>query len=452
MSKVIDSLEKILLPIAVKIGKQPHVNAVKNGFIKLMPLTLAGAMFVLINNVFLSFDQGSFFYSLGVRLDPSTINTLNGFKTIGGNIYNGTLGIMSLMAPFFIGSALAEERKVDPMAAGLLAVAAFMTVTPYSVGDAYAVGANWLGGQNVISGIIIGLVVAEMFTFVIRRNWVIVLPDSVPSSVSRSFSALIPGFLILLVFGVISWALSFYDTSFHKIIMDSISNPLAAMGGVVGWAYVIFNTLLWFFGVHGSLALSALDSGIMTPWALENVSLYNQYGSIDAAIAAGHQFHFWSKPMLDSYVLLGGSGATLGLIIAIFIASRRPDYRQVAKLAVPSGLFQINEPILFGLPIIMNPVMFIPFVLVSPILAAVTYAAYTMGIIPPTTNLAPWTMPTGLGAFFNSNGSIAALLVALFNLGVATLVYLPFVIVSNKAQATIEEEESEEDIAAALKF
>lgn len=191
MSKVIDSLEKVLLPFAVKIGKQPHINAIKNGFIKLMPLTLAGAMFVLINNVFLSFGEGSFFYSMGIRTDASTIETLNGFKAIGGNVYNGTLGIMSLMAPFFIGSALAEERKVDPMAAGLLAVAAFMTVTPYSVGEAYAVGANWLGGQNIISGMIIGLVVAELFTFVIRRNWVIRLPDSVPGSVSRSFSALI---------------------------------------------------------------------------------------------------------------------------------------------------------------------------------------------------------------------------------------------------------------------
>jgi PTS system cellobiose-specific IIC component len=156
--------------------------------------------------------------------------------------------------------------------------------------------------------------------------------------------------------------------------------------------------------------------------------------------------------MLDSYIMLGGSGATLGLIIAIFIASRRADHRQVAKLALPSGIFQINEPILFGLPIIMNPVMFIPFVLVQPILAAITIAAYSMGIIPPVTNLAPWTMPTGLGAFFNSNGSIAALLVALFNLGIATLVYMPFVILSNKAQAIIEEEESEEDIAASLKF
>ncbi|MDX6022511.1 PTS N,N'-diacetylchitobiose transporter subunit IIC [Scandinavium sp. V105_16] len=452
MSKVISSLEKVLLPFAVKIGKQPHINAIKNGFIKLMPLTLAGAMFVLINNVFLSFGEGSFFYSMGIRLDASTIETLNGFKAIGGNVYNGTLGIMSLMAPFFIGMALAEERKVDPLAAGLLSVAAFMTVTPYSVGEAYAVGANWLGGQNIISGMVIGLIVAEMFTFVIRRNWVITLPDSVPTSVSRSFSALIPGFLILTVFGVISWVLANHGSNFHQIILDSISKPLASMGSVVGWAYVIFNSLLWFFGVHGSLALTALDNGIMTPWALENIALYQQYGSVDAAIAAGKEFHFWAKPMLDSYILLGGSGATLGLIIAIFIGSRRADHRQVAKLALPSGIFQINEPILFGLPIIMNPVMFIPFVLIQPILAAITLLAYSMGIIPPVTNLAPWTMPTGLGAFFNSNGSVAALCVALFNLGVSVLVYLPFVAVSNKAQAVIEQEESEEDIANALKF
>ena len=129
--------------------------------------------------------------------------------------------------------------------------------------------------------------------------------------------------------------------------------------------------------------------------------------------------------MLDSYVFLGGSGATLGLIIAIFIASRRADYRSVAKLALPSGIFQINEPILFGLPIIMNPVMLIPFVLVQPILAAIMIIAYSLGIIPPITNMAPWTMPTGLGAFFSTNGSIAALLLALADYGAQRL-FMPW--------------------------
>lgn len=452
MSGAINTLEKIILPLAIKLGKQVHVNAIKNGFIRLLHLTLVGALFVLINNVFLNFGEGSFFWSLGIRLDAGTIATLDGLKTTGNSVYNGTLGIMSLLTPFFIGMALAEERKVDSLAAGLLSIAAFMTVTPFNVGGVAAIGTNWLGGTNIISGIIIGLVVAEMFAFITKRKWVITLPDSVPDSVSRSFSALIPGFIILLILGMMSWGLSLMGTHFHQVIMRSVSTPLASLGGIVGWAYVIFNALLWFFGVHGGLALTALNSGIMGPWGMENMEIYTQYGSVDAALAAGKTFHFWTGPMMESYVYLGGTGATLGLIIAIFIASRRADYRQVAKLALPSGLFEINEPILFGLPIIMNPVLMIPFILIQPILAGLTLIAYSLGIIPPSTNFAPWTMPPGLGAFFNSNGSIAALLMALVNLAVATMIYLPFVVISNKAQNEIEHAESEEDIAAALKF
>ncbi|MGL5393528.1 MAG: hypothetical protein ACRDA8_19490 [Shewanella sp.] len=111
MNNIIASLEKVVLPIAVKMGKQPHVNAIKNGFIKMMPLSLVGAMFILINSVFLSFGEGSFFYSIGVRLDPATIATLDGLKSIGGNVYNGTMGIMSLMTPFFMAlSQLCVER------------------------------------------------------------------------------------------------------------------------------------------------------------------------------------------------------------------------------------------------------------------------------------------------------------------------------------------------------
>ncbi|SUG43437.1 PTS system N,N'-diacetylchitobiose-specific transporter subunit IIC [Salmonella enterica subsp. arizonae] len=246
--------------------------------------------------------------------------------------------------------------------------------------------------------------------------------------------------------------LSLAGTHFHQVIMNSIATPLASLGSIVGWAYVIFNALLWFFGVHGGLALTALNSGILGPWGMENMATYTEYGSIDAALAAGKTFHFWTGPMLESYVYLGGTGATLSLIFAIFIASRRADYRQVAKIALPSGLFNINEPILFGLPIIMNPVLMVPFVLIQPILAGITLIVYSLGIIPPSTNFAPWTMPAGLGAFFNSNGSIAALIIALVNLAIATLIYLPFVIIANKAQNIIDEDESEEDIANALKF
>ncbi|MGL5291749.1 MAG: PTS N,N'-diacetylchitobiose transporter subunit IIC [Vibrionaceae bacterium] len=454
MSTALQSLEKVILPLAIALGKQPHINAIKNGFIKLMPLTLVGAMCVLINNVFLSFGEGSFFFTIGVRLDPALIASLEGFKGIGGNIYNGTLGIMALMAPFFIAHALAEERKVDPLASGLIAIAAFLTLTPFNAGGAYAVGANWLGGANIISGMLVGLVVAEMFAFIIRRNWVITLPDSVPETVSRSFSALIPGFVILFLFGVLSIQFD-ASSNFHQMIMDSISKPLANVGGLVGWVYIVLSSFLWFFGIHGMLALTALEQSVLFPFTLENVALFNQYGSVDAAIAAGESFHFWAKPIMDSFVFLGGTGATLGLILAIFMVSRRDDYRQVAKLGLPSGVFQINEPLLFGLPIIMNPILVVPFLLVHPVLMLITMFAYHIGFIPPITNIAPWTMPTGLAAFFNTNGSISAFILAIFNLGVATAMYIPFVLIANKAQAVVDDKEetnSEEEIALSLKF
>ena len=137
MSVFINSLERAILPFAIKIGKQQHINAIKNGFIRLMPLTLTGAMFVLINNVFLSFGEGSFFFSMGVRLDADTITTLNGFKAIGGNVYNGTLGIMSLMTPFFISMALAAGKEFHMWAKPFVDSYIFLGGTGATLGAGY---------------------------------------------------------------------------------------------------------------------------------------------------------------------------------------------------------------------------------------------------------------------------------------------------------------------------
>lgn len=274
MSNVIVSFEKVFFFFVVKIGKQLYVNVIKNGFIRLMSLIFAGVMFVLINNVFLSFGEGSFFYFLGIRFDVLIIEIFNGLKGIGGNVYNGILGIMFLMVSFFIGMALVEERKVDALAVGLLFVVVFMIVILYSVGEVYAVGVNWLGGANIIFGIIIGLVVVEMFIFIVRRNWVIKLFDSVFVLVSRFFSVLIFGFIIFFVMGIIVWALNIWGINFYQIIMDIILILLVSLGSVVGWVYVIFVLLFWFFGIYGALALIVLDNGIMTSWVLENIAIY----------------------------------------------------------------------------------------------------------------------------------------------------------------------------------
>lgn len=180
-----------------------------------MLLIFVGVMFVLINNVFLSFGEGLFFYFLGICLDVLIIEIFNGLKGIGGNVYNGILGIMFLMVLFFIGMVLVEECKVDVLVVGLLFVVVFMIVILYSVGEVYVVGVNWLGGVNIIFGIIIGLVVVEMFIFIVCCNWVIKLFDSVFVLVLCFFLVLIFGFIIFFVMGIIVWVLNIWGINFY---------------------------------------------------------------------------------------------------------------------------------------------------------------------------------------------------------------------------------------------
>ncbi len=454
MNKLIAVLEEKVVPVAMKIGNNAYLNAIKNAFLRLMPLSLIGAMFILINNVFLNFGEGTFFYQMGIRLSEDTVKSIAQFQSIGNAAINGTIGIMSLMIPYMLASEIGKKNNVDEGATGLMGIVSFITLTPAAIGIDYtslikdgvitidvaskltqSVGGfstSFFGGQNVISGMLIGLFVGELYSFIVKKGWVIKMPANVPPAVSRSFSSLIPGFIILTILGSLSSILATNDMNFHDLIIKFIATPLTNAGGLVGAVYVFFSAFLWFFGVHGALALSALDSPVMGVMALQNVDLFQKYGSVDAAVKAGEHFNMWAKPMIDSYIFLGGTGATLGLVIAIFLASKRPDWRQVAKFGLPSGIFQINEPILFGLPIILNPVLFIPYIIVQPILAIVTTIAYSVGFIPPITNMAPWTMPVGLGAFFNTNGSINAMILAFINLAIATVIYFPFVVVGNK--------------------
>ncbi|WP_270659804.1 PTS transporter subunit EIIC [Enterococcus thailandicus] len=432
MNKLVDTLEKYLVPLAVKLENEKHLSAIKNGFVRIMPLTLVGAIFILINSVFLNWGEGSFFYSLGFRLDQNTIDLITKFKEPGIIVQNGTIGIMSLLTPFAIAKAMAEQRKVDGYAAGVLSIGAFVALLPQVDGN---IANTFLGGAQIFAGIILGLIVGEIFAFIVNHNWIITLPDSVPSNVAKSFSALIPGVVIFLIAGLLGTFLSMHGTSYPELIMEVISKPLSASGEFVGWFVIILSPLLWFFGIHGPNALGGIVHGVLDPFSLENMDLYTKYGSVEAAKAAGEHFHLWTKTALDAYLGLGGTATILGLLIAILIFSKREDYRAIGKLGIAPAIFNISEPVMFGLPIVMNPLYFIPFVFVQPILALVVTIAYNIGFLPPTTAVIPWVSPVGFGAFFATNGSLRAVLIAIICLALSVLIYAPFVIVANREKA-----------------
>ncbi|WP_312458847.1 PTS transporter subunit EIIC, partial [Proteiniclasticum sp.] len=195
--------------------------------------------------------------------------------------------------------------------------------------------------------------------------------------------------------------------------------------------------VLWFFGLHGANMLEAIMSPIYGTMGLENIDKFAN--GIRAIGTGADELAVWVRGSWDAYVFMGGSGATLPLIAAILIFSKVKQQKEVAKLGFPPGVFMINEPVLFGMPIVLNPVYFIPFVIVQPILTLIAFYATKIGFAGPIVNSVPWTTPPILNAFLATNGSFGAVVVSVVNLVIAFLVYMPFVMIANRYEAEREE-------------
>lgn len=405
-------MEEKFIPVAGKIGSQRHLAAIRDGFVGIMPIVLAGAIAVLLNNTL-----GSWIPPLGNILTP-----------INGNVWWGTLAMLGLLVTFSIGYNLAKSYNEDGLVAGIISVAAFITTLPQAHGDAGWGYLHWgyLDANGIFTGMIVALIATEIFVKLTKRGLTIKMPDTVPPAVIKSFAAIIPGFIALMFFGALTLIIDKAGLgSLFELVFNVIQRPL--MNITQGVAAVILipilMNLLWFFGVHGANIFEPIMQSVYLPALTANY---------DAVMAGGEAPHLVTKAFFDSFVHLGGSGASLAIIIAIFIVVRkRREYREVAKLSLPLGIFQINESVIYGLPIVLNPIMFIPFLLVPGVLSLIAYIATAAGIVPATYVQIPWITPVGIGAFLATGakgfGSVMAALLALINLAIATLIYLPFI-------------------------
>jgi PTS system cellobiose-specific IIC component len=405
-------MEEKFVPVAAKIGAQRHLAAIRDGFVGIMPIVLAGSFAVLLNNTL-----GAWIPPLGAILTP-----------INGNVWWGTLAMLGLLVTFSVGYNLAKSYDVDGLAAGLISVAAFITTLPQAHGDAGWGYLHWgfLNAGGIFTGLVVSLIATEIFVKLTKRGLIIKMPDTVPPAVGKAFASVIPGFITLFIFGALTLIIDKAGLgSLYDLIFNLIQKPL--MGITQGMAAVILipilMNVLWFFGVHGANIFEPVMQAVYLPALEENLS---------AIMAGGEAPNLITKAFFDSFVHIGGSGATLALIIAIFIVmKKRKDYKEVAKLSLPLGIFQINESMMYGIPLVLNPILFIPFLLVPGVLSLVAYIFTAIGIVPPTYVAIPWITPVGIGAFLATGakgiGSIMAGLVSLLNLAIATLIYLPFV-------------------------
>ena len=184
-------------------------------------------------------------------------------------------------------------------------------------------------------------------------------------------------------------------------------------------------SVFWFFGLHGPNVLAAPLDGIYKPALAANLEFYETNKTIQGMP------HIWTRGSFDAFSWMGGSGSTFALIVAILVLSKRADERAVAKYSLPMGLFNINEPVLFGLPIVLNPVYFLPFVLVPVIQVLIAYAVTAAGLVPPVYLEVPWVLPPVIYAFLATGFSVSGALLALFNIGVGIVIWGAFVLVAS---------------------
>lgn len=436
MDKIQATMERLLVPIAAKINAQRHVASVRDAFTLVFPLTMAGSMVVLINNVFLS-PEGfvASLFHLG-----DLIPNLTDYQAILNSVVNGTTNIMAILIAFLTAYELAGHLKGDKTLAGITSLSAYFILYPGAkefVDGGIGLTSTYFGAQGLFVALIFGLITAELLVRLGNNQKLrIKMPDMVPPAVSRSFNLLFPIMIVLALMGLLSWVFSLMTADgIQVLIYNAIQAPLTSLGSSMGTilVFVVVQQLLWVLGIHGPNTLNALRSIIFTEQGLENLNWTVAQGT-----AWGCPYPVNWGSINDAFGNTGGSGATLGLIIAVLIVGKKNKAQyEICKMSLAPGLFNINEPIIFGLPIVMNPMFVIPFVLAPVVCNIIGWLCVAVfEIIPPVAYSVAWTTPGFLIPFLGSGAtSFLSLVIGFVCVGVSTLIYLPFVMANTKAGA-----------------
>ncbi|MFB7157213.1 MULTISPECIES: PTS sugar transporter subunit IIC [unclassified Lysinibacillus] len=421
-------LEEKFVPVAARVGNQRHLVAIRDGFITIMPLTIVGSLAVLVNNLPIKFYQNA--------LDA--IWKHETWTQWGGNIWNSTFGILSLLLAFTIAYNLAKSYEKDGLSAGVISLSSYMTFGTFGEG-------GLTGLTTGTGGLFIAIIVALLSTEVFCRlagnpKLLIKMPNGVPPAVSKSFAALLPAIITIGLFALVRTIISagFDIPDIVGSFYSAIQEPFMGLTNtwVAALVLAFIPTFLWTLGVHGANIIEPFMQTINLPAIEANVR----------AISSGEVApYIVNKPFFDAFINMGGSGTTIALIIAIFIIARKnKQYNTVGKLSAAPGLFNINEPLLFGLPIVLNPVLFVPFILTPMINVTIAFFATKWGFVPAATVSPPWTTPPIINGFLATQSWQGAVL-SLVLLIVAVCIYLPFISMANRIAKQNEQREAESE-------
>ena len=417
MQKFIAFMEKYMVPIAGKIGSQRHLAAIRDGFIAVMPLILVGSMAVLVNG-------------LPIPAFQDFMKDLFGetWTQIGGGMWTGSFGVLALMVAVTTSYNLAKSYGVDGLSAGIISFGALVILTPTTPKEG-GLNLAWTGAQGLFVSLIVAILVTEVFRFFVQRNITIKMPDGVPPAVMKSFAALVPAFVILTGVASIQLAVKLAGTSVHEYIFNTLQVPLQGLAGTLPSAIVIalLVHVLWFFGLHGPNIVGGIIEPLYLPALEKNIKLFQD------GTSAFDVPNIVTKPFFDTFVYLGGSGATLAFLVVVLIVAKSAQLRGVSRLSIGPGAFNINEPVIFGTPIVLNPILFIPFVLTPVVLVITSYTAIYLGWGPKTVAMVPWNVPPIISGYLVTGLHPSGAILQLFNFVIAMAIYFPFVVACDRS-------------------
>lgn len=431
MEKITKLIEDRLSPFAKKISSNHYLMSISDGFEKLIPVTIIGAIFTLLS-------------TLQIEVYQNFIANLN-LDEILSFVPNVTLGMMALYAVVFIGYSASKrfDLKESSILVTGLSVICFLLLIPLGIyefselGESVSVNAirlRYLGASGLFTAMIVGLLVPKLYQFILKRKWVIALPPSVPPGIRMAFQAILPMSMILFAFSLLRFVVSLTEfNSFNNLIFRFLQQPLMGLGAnPITFIILIFLTsLFFFFGIHGGQITNPFLSSIYIPLAIENLE------ALQSGVDASNLPHLIVQSNWFVYASIGGGGGTVGLVILMFFFSKSTRYKTLSKPALPATFCGMNEPIVFGLPIVLNPTTMIPFFITPIITFIIGYLATVAGIVPPLNGV---QILPGTPIIFSAwiTGGIRVVILQVLLIALQVLIYLPFFKVLDK-QALLEE-------------
>ncbi|AXX65445.1 PTS cellobiose transporter subunit IIC [Bombilactobacillus bombi] len=406
-----DFLNTKLIPFFNKLAASRHLVALRDGMTAAVPMIIIGSVFMIIAQFPIQGYQTFMAHTFGAN-----------WATIVQYPTNASFHIMGLVAVAGISYNLAKSYKIDAFSAMIVGIGAFILTIPLKTdkaGDLW-VPLKQLDSSGLFIALIVGLFITDFYVWLVHKNITIKMPDSVPPAVSNSFSSLVPGAISLLLVWVIRLAVEATPMkSIPNIITFFLETPLSHLNNTLPGALAceLLICILWIFGIHGSNTVSGVMMPIWLTAMAQNAT----------ALKAGQALpNIVTEQFYDNFVHMGGSGATIGLALLIAFTSKSQEYKTLGELVVGPAIFNVNEPIIFGLPIVLNYKMIIPFIAAPLTNVTTTYLAMKWGWVAKTMGvMVPWTTPPIMSGYL-ATGHISGAVMQIVEIILDTLIYIVF--------------------------